>query len=836
MKNLTKKLFWVFLICVTYANVLTAQRIYVDGADLKVNGSEIFLNGSNTPWIAWNDFGIGRFDYAKWDLEFQKLEDHKVNSTRVWISCNGEENPLQLTSDGYVNGPTDAFLKDLDKLVEIATKHRVYLMFALISFDHTIDGNPHYDKWRKMYASEDNMDSFVENYAVEVATRYSNNPYVFSFDVCNEIMWVSESENNDRGNYEWANLQYLVGKTAQRVHEVSDVLVCVSNYLKYIGSDYQGNKWSDEALQAQVNDTDAYVDFYKIHYYSWVHQWFGGFHFDYTPQELGIGDKPCITGEITAKGGYDGNNTRVYTTAQYYEKHLQKGWSGCMPWTSNGVDVNGSIDGPHGEGTRSFWVNHPELVYPLGSPCKVAPRKTSVTVGKPDAAIVNIPVLADSAVNVSTTGDWLTASFANNMLTIEVLENTEINKRIDTVVLQSCETRYIKVTQLSAGIPSEDAIQVISYPSVAEKGQDIMVRVDFAAVTGGDKVRVDLFNNFTSWTWYAGTQLDIEAPEAGTHNFVLSIPGDLGPGDYKLFVNIKDGDVDVIDTSADLEVVESLPVPAKDTVFITSSPSHAFPGDKIPVDIDYELLSEANILRIDMYDNLTDRNWVSGTQVSSTTLSAGSYHFKLSVPKQTVPGDYKLYANLRHGDEGIVAYSTDITIDTPIVVVTGVRISNCPSSSLEVDDTHDLNATVVPWNATDNSVTWSSSDEDIAAVDASTGEVTAVAVGTATITVTTNDGGHTATCDIVVDDDNSIALASISQSLKVYPNPVDKGVVFVEAETGGSTLEIYNLQGRLMFKMPVLSKGTYQINTTNFGKGVYILRLHGKATKLMVKE
>ena len=61
-----------------------------------------------------------------------------------------------------------------------------------------------------------------------------------------------------------------------------------------------------------------------------------------------------------------------------------------------------------------------------------------------------------------------------------------------------------------------------------------------------------------------------------------------------------------------------------------------------------------------------------------------------------------------------------------------------------------LVATVLPEDATDKRVTWTSDDETVATVDA-TGTVTAVAVGTATITVTTVDGGLTATCAVTVE-------------------------------------------------------------------------------------
>lgn len=56
---------------------------------------------------------------------------------------------------------------------------------------------------------------------------------------------------------------------------------------------------------------------------------------------------------------------------------------------------------------------------------------------------------------------------------------------------------------------------------------------------------------------------------------------------------------------------------------------------------------------------------------------------------------------------------------------------------------------IVDLNATDCSVNWTSSDASIVTVDES-GKVTGVAEGTATITVTTNDGGKTATCTVTV--------------------------------------------------------------------------------------
>ena len=82
------------------------------------------------------------------------------------------------------------------------------------------------------------------------------------------------------------------------------------------------------------------------------------------------------------------------------------------------------------------------------------------------------------------------------------------------------------------------------------------------------------------------------------------------------------------------------------------------------------------------------------------------------------------------------------------VAVTGVTLSS-DSETVEVGKTVTLKAEVAPEEATNTAVTWTSSDETVAVVSAN-GTVTAKAEGTATITVTTVDGGKTATCEITV--------------------------------------------------------------------------------------
>ena len=86
--------------------------------------------------------------------------------------------------------------------------------------------------------------------------------------------------------------------------------------------------------------------------------------------------------------------------------------------------------------------------------------------------------------------------------------------------------------------------------------------------------------------------------------------------------------------------------------------------------------------------------------------------------------------------------------ERPNTAVTSVTLDKT-SCDLLVDETVQLLATVNPGIAANKNVTWTSSNTAVAIVDAN-GLVTAKSAGTATITVTTADGGKTATCTVNV--------------------------------------------------------------------------------------
>ncbi len=159
--------------------------------------------------------------------------------------------------------------------------------------------------------------------------------------------------------------------------------------------------------------------------------------------------------------------------------------------------------------------------------------------------------------------------------------------------------------------------------------------------------------------------------------------------------------------------------------------------------------------------NATDQSVIwSSSDESVASVSSGGVVTAKAAGSATI--------TVKTNDGGKTA-TCSVTVLAKTVSVTGVSLSES-FLSMEEGETRTLTATVTPENATDKSVTWSSSAESVATVSA-TGEVTAKSVGSATITVKTTDGGMIATCYVSVKAKvipvTGISLNKTSMTIKV---------------------------------------------------------------------
>jgi uncharacterized protein YjdB len=153
-----------------------------------------------------------------------------------------------------------------------------------------------------------------------------------------------------------------------------------------------------------------------------------------------------------------------------------------------------------------------------------------------------------------------------------------------------------------------------------------------------------------------------------------------------------------------------------------------------------------------------------------------------------------------------------------IAFVTGVTVD--ATASVAIGGTKQLSAATIPANATNQNLIWSSSNESIATVDL-LGVVTGIANGKAIITVTSEDGAKTATCEV------SVGNTGINQNdlakLLLYPNPV---IDELRIENAGSInrIEISNAIGQRL-KSINLRSDHVTISTSDLSPGVYFIKL-----------
>ena len=170
-------------------------------------------------------------------------------------------------------------------------------------------------------------------------------------------------------------------------------------------------------------------------------------------------------------------------------------------------------------------------------------------------------------------------------------------------------------------------------------------------------------------------------------------------------------------------------------------------------------------------------------------------------------------------EDGGFTDTCEVTVNAAPVPVTGVTLSQTQESlySNRTPNTLTLTATVAPDNATNKAVTWSTSNSTVATVDAN-GLITAVAPGTAAITVTTTDGSFTATCTVTVS-----RYSSGGSSSRPTPSLSDQAIDKIEDARPGDTVEITLRPGRTTLEREVFEELAGQDITLEIDAGDGVL-------------
>lgn len=145
------------------------------------------------------------------------------------------------------------------------------------------------------------------------------------------------------------------------------------------------------------------------------------------------------------------------------------------------------------------------------------------------------------------------------------------------------------------------------------------------------------------------------------------------------------------------------------------------------------------------------------------------------------------------------------------IAVTGVSLDKT-SLTLTEGESSKLTATVKPNDATNKNVTWSSNNTAVATVD-SNGNVKAIAAGTATITVTTNDGNKTATCTVTVNEKPASYVVSFTPEALYEGGPIVQYSVVVTKNGSACDYKHIIYNGEKLGKYPDAGKLSTKLST-----------------------
>ncbi len=358
-----------FFLSILFSKSLCAQNIQVSGNRFTLDGKEIYLNGVNAPWQWQSDCDINfmrrNFDRSFWEAELQKYADNKVNVVRVWLHGSGNYSPA-LNGSGSVTayGTNDLFWQNMDTLVNIAARKKLFLMPAFWSFDMASTNAYYYSQYRQILTDDNKAGSYIDNFLIPFVQRYKNNKWIMGYDLCNEPEHIWRDQNCGQLSAYWVTRFFA--RCAAAVHENCSQPVTIgamwaiynSNKLGNGDGDSEGgfNRYSDLNIKNYYDHPKAYLDFYSPHWYQW--QSSNGPFNRTVSQWIGSDDKPVITGETY------GGDLSFITMADFYNNSYTNGFDGTMGWKNACQnDGYGTWDGVK-SGTLSFYNAHTALVYP----------------------------------------------------------------------------------------------------------------------------------------------------------------------------------------------------------------------------------------------------------------------------------------------------------------------------------------------------------------------------------------------------------------------------------------------------------------------------------------
>jgi len=296
-----------------------------------------YAYGANWAWRDFaGDFGGGwgpgvSAARSSFSSAMAAMKGAGVSVIRWWMFPRLVSPSIQWGADGAPSGIGGNLVADVQAALELAEQHDVYLMLTPFSFDNfrPTDGvqGPGI---RAMVVDAARRRNLLDNLVKPVAQAVEASPHrkrAIAWDLINEPEWAvsGASLHGDEPftpdsrceTVTHAQMEAFLADMAATLRGSSTALLTVGGAaIKW------GRAWTGLGL-----------DFYQLHYYDWVYEWYP--YQTVTLASVGLTDRPVVMGEFPIQGLSAVAGRPARTAAQLSADLWSAGYAGALSWAYN---------------------------------------------------------------------------------------------------------------------------------------------------------------------------------------------------------------------------------------------------------------------------------------------------------------------------------------------------------------------------------------------------------------------------------------------------------------------------------------------------------------------